>query len=153
MASQPSSPMRVLILCTGNSCRSQMAEALVRRLRPEWEVYSAGTEPAPQVHPYTVEVMREVGIDMSNARPKSVDRFVRLPFDYVITVCDHARETCPVFLGEVRHRLHIGFDDPAEAVGSKAEILAEFRRVRDEIRDAFERFVREVESGLEGEEA
>jgi arsenate reductase len=130
-----------------------MAEALVRRLRPEWEVYSAGTEPAPQVHPYTVEVMREVGIDMSNARPKSVDRFVRLPFDYVITVCDHARETCPVFLGEVRHRLHIGFDDPAEAVGSKAEILAEFRRVRDEIRDAFERFVREVESGLEGEEA
>ncbi len=153
MASQPSGPMRVLILCTGNSCRSQMAEALVRRLRPEWEVYSAGTEPAPQVHPYTVEVMREVGIDMSNARPKSVDRFVRLPFDYVITVCDHARETCPVFLGEVRHRLHIGFDDPAEAVGSKAEILAEFRRVRDEIRDAFERFVREVESGLEGEEA
>ena len=154
MAIQGSKPVRVLILCTGNSCRSQMAEAFVRQLQPGWEVYSAGTEPAPQVHPYTVEVMREVGIDLLSAQPKSVDRFVRLPFDYVITVCDHARETCPVFLGEVRHRLHIGFDDPAEAVGSKAEILAEFRRVRDEIRDAFEKFVREVEeSGPEEEGA
>ncbi len=153
MVSLAGKPVRVLILCTGNSCRSQMAEAFVRRLRPGWEVYSAGTEPAPEVHPLTVEVMREVGIDLSSAQPESVDRFVRLPFDYVITVCDHARETCPVFLGEVRRRLHIGFDDPAEAAGSKAEILAEFRRVRDEIRDAFEKFVQEIESDPGKEEA
>ena len=135
---------RVLILCTGNSCRSQMAEAFVKQLRPDWEVYSAGTEPAPQVHPKTIQVMREVGIDLSGAKTKTVDQFLDMPFDYVITVCDHARETCPVFLGEVKHQLHIGFDDPAEAVGTEEEILAEFRRVRDEIRRAFQAFVEEA---------
>ena len=138
-------PKRVLILCTGNSCRSQMAEAFLRRMRPDWEVYSAGTAPAAQVHPKTIQVMREIGIDLSDARPKKVDAFLDIPFDYVITVCDHAKEACPVFLGEVKHQLHIGFDDPAEAVGTEEEVLAEFRRVRDEIRRAFEELVRKIE--------
>ncbi len=148
MEERPRNLVRVLILCTGNSCRSQMAEAFVKRLRPDWEVYSAGTDPALQVHPFTLEVMREVGVDLSKAKTKSVDRFLSSPFDYVITVCDQAREACPVFLGKVQHRLHIGFDDPAEAVGTKEVILAEFRRVRDEIQDAFEEFVRRVEADL-----
>jgi len=129
--------MRILILCTGNSCRSQMAEAFLRSFDPTLEVFSAGTEPAPQVHPKTVEVMREVGIDLSKAHPKSVERFTDQQFDYVITVCDSAKETCPVFTGEVRHRLHFDFDDPAEAVGTEEEVLSTFRRVRNEIREEF----------------
>ncbi len=137
--------MRLLILCTGNSCRSQMAAAFVQRLRPEWEVLSAGTFPADGVHPLAIQVMREVGIDLSAARPRAVEELLDQTFDYVITVCDHARETCPVFTGQVKHRLHMGFEDPAEAFGEEAEVLAVFRRVRDEIWKAFERFVTQAE--------
>lgn len=127
------SPKRVLILCTGNSCRSQMAEAFLRQLQPEWEVLSAGTFPAAEVHPKAIQVMNEVGVDISQHRTKSVDHFISQSFDFVITVCDAARETCPVFSGEVRERIHLGFEDPARAVGTEGEVMEIFRRVRDEI--------------------
>ena len=135
--------MKILILCTGNSCRSQMAEGFLKSFDPELEVYSAGTHPSPQVHPKAVQVMREIGIEIDGNYPKNVDRFLELPFDYVITVCDHARETCPVFMGAVRHQVHIGFDDPADAVGKEEEVLLVFRRVRDEIRRDFYKFYTE----------
>ena len=129
----------VLILCTGNSCRSQMAEAVLRSLDPALEVSSAGTHPAASVHPMAVAVMREIGLDISGARPKDVREFLGREFEYVITVCDHARETCPVFTGKVGRRLHIGFDDPAQGA-TEEEMTARFRRVRDEIVSSFRRF-------------
>jgi len=135
--------MRTLILCTGNSCRSQMAEGFMKSFDPSLEVYSAGTKPASKVHPFAIEVMKEAGIDIRNHSPKLVDRFLKESFDYVVTVCDHAKEACPVFLGSVKHRLHIGFDDPAEAKGSEEEILKEFRRIRDEIRIQFYKLYKE----------
>jgi len=123
---------RVLILCTGNSARSQMAEGLLRRDGGErFEVFSAGTRPAG-VRPEAVEAMREVGVDISGHRSKSVDEFAGQSFDYVITVCDNARESCPIFPG-VTERIHWGFDDPAAVGGDEATRLAAFRRVRDEI--------------------
>jgi arsenate reductase len=133
----------VLILCTGNSCRSQMAEGFLRSFDSSLEVFSAGTKPALSVHPLAVKVMNEEWIDISRNMPKSVDEFLGRPFDYVITVCDGANESCPVFTGKVEHRLHIGFDDPAEATGTKEEILAVFRRVRDEINVRFRKFYNE----------
>ncbi|NPA46639.1 MAG: arsenate reductase ArsC [Chlorobi bacterium] len=125
---------RILILCTGNSCRSQMAQGFLRQFLPGATVYSAGTEPSERVHPLAVEVMREAGIDISAHRPESVERYVEMPFDYVITVCDDAREKCPVFTGEVRHRLHRSFDDPAAFQVPYVRKIAFFRRVRDEIK-------------------
>ncbi len=124
---------KILILCTGNSCRSQMAEGFVKSFDSDLEVYSAGTNPSKQVHPKAIQVMKEVGIDLSGHHPKMVDQFVRDSFDYVITVCDNAQETCPVFMGKVGKRLHIGFEDPADATGTDEEILSVFRKVRDEI--------------------
>jgi arsenate reductase len=131
---------KILILCTGNSCRSQMAEAFLRSFDAHLDVYSAGTRPAGRVHPFAVQVMKELGIDLSVHSPKNVDQFVNDSFDYVITVCDNARETCPVFTGRVGKRLHIGFDDPANAEGSEEEILNVFRRVRDQIREKMGEF-------------
>lgn len=131
---------RVLILCTGNSARSQMAEGFLRSLDDTLEVFSAGTSPAVRVNPFAVEVMQEIGIDLSSHRPKSVNQFLQEPFDVVITVCDNARETCPVFTGSVKQRIHLGFPDPAEAEGSREEVLAAFRSVRDDIRKTFRRF-------------
>jgi arsenate reductase len=128
---------RILIICTGNSCRSQMAEGFLRSFDKNLEVYSAGTFPAAMVHPKAVAVMKEIGIDISGGRPKSVDQFLKTEFDYVITVCDNAKETCPVFSGKVKHRLHIGFDDPVEAMGTEEYVMSEFRRVRDQIRERF----------------
>ena len=130
----------ILILCTGNSCRSQMAEGFLKSFAPGWEVLSAGTEPAREVHPKAVAAMKEAGVDISGQCPKGVDQFLGLNFDYVVTVCDSAHETCPVFLGKVRWRLHFPFADPAAATGSDEEIVAEFRRVRDEIKERFHRF-------------
>ena len=125
-------PTRVLILCTGNSARSQMAEALLRaRGGHRFEVYSAGVAPKG-VHPLAVQAMAEVGIDISGARSKGVTEFLGQPMDYVITVCDHANETCPVFPGAVT-RLHHSFEDPAAVPGDEAARLAVFRRVRDEL--------------------
>lgn len=125
--------MKILILCTGNSCRSQMAEAILQTFNENIEVFSAGTEPSGEVHPLAVEIMTEWGIDIQNQYPKNADKYVSQSFEYVITVCSHAEENCPVFQGEVKNRLHIGFDDPAEAQGSKNEKMQVFRRVRNEI--------------------
>ena len=136
--------MKILILCTGNSCRSQMAEGFLRSFDPSLEVFSAGTAPSDRVHPKAVDVMRELGIDLSDHDPQHVDRYLDQAFDYVITVCDHAQENCPVFLGEVKQRLHIGFDDPAEATGTEEEIYKEFRRIRDEISERMHAFLSEI---------
>lgn len=132
--------MKVLILCTGNSCRSQMAQGFLKSFDSTLEVQSAGTFPASKVNPSAVKVMAESGIDISKNSPKSVDEFLNDQWDYVITVCDDANETCPVFLGKVKHRLHIGFVDPSHATGSEEFIMSEFRRVRDEIEDEFYKF-------------
>ncbi len=132
--------MKILILCTGNSCRSQMAEAFLLYFDPEMEVFSAGTQPSQAVHPKTIEVMKEIDFDLSRNQPEAVDKYLNHDFDYVITVCDDAKETCPVFTGKTKNRLHIGFDDPAEATGTDTEITEEFRRVRDEIKETFQSF-------------
>jgi arsenate reductase (thioredoxin) len=117
-----------------------MAEGILKSFDPSLEVYSAGTQPADNVHPMAIHVMNEIGIDISSHKPKIVDQYLAESFDYVITVCDHAKETCPIFMGNVMHRLHIGFDDPAESTGSEDEILSVFRRVRDEIKKDFVTF-------------
>ena len=124
---------RVLILCTGNSARSQMAEGLLRRdAGDRFEVFSAGTRPS-HVRPEAIAAMRELGIDISGHRSKSVEEFIAQPFDYVLTVCDNAKENCPIFPGTLR-TIHHSFDDPAALEGSEEERLAAFRRVRDELR-------------------
>jgi arsenate reductase len=120
-----------------------MAEGLLKSFDPDIVVFSAGTHPSDRVHPRAVKVMKEIGIDLSANYPKQVDAFIEDAFDYVITVCGHAKENCPVFLGEVRHRLHIGFEDPAEATGREEEILEVFRRVRDEIKERMYAFYSE----------
>ena len=131
---------KILILCTGNSCRSQMAEGFMKSFDSDLEVYSAGTNPSKQVHHKAIQVMNEAGIDLSQHHPKIVDQFVHDSFDYVITVCDDARETCPVFVGKVGKRLHMGFADPADATGTEEEMLSVFRKVRDDIRREFYTF-------------
>jgi arsenate reductase len=130
---------RVLILCTGNSARSQMAEGLLRHdAGDRFEVASAGTKPT-QVRPEAIGVMKELGIDITGHRSKSIDEFANDNFDYVLTVCDNAKETCPVYPGHA-NRFHHNFEDPAATKGSEQERLAVFRRVRDEIRDYFQHF-------------
>lgn len=132
---------RVLILCTGNSCRSQLAEAIVNgELSPGWEAVSAGTRPAGYVHPKAIQVLGELGIEWQG-RSKSVEEFRGQAFDSVITVCDSAAEDCPVWLGPGR-KVHIGFPDPAAATGSEDEILAVFRQVRDDIRAQIPAYLR-----------
>ena len=133
---------RVLILCTGNSARSQMAEGLLRDIAGDrFEVQSAGVEPS-HVRPQAIEAMRERGIDISQHRSKSVDEFAGQNFDYVITVCDNANERCPVY-PVTTERIHWSFDDPAAAEGDEAARLAIFRRVRDEIESRLRDFLRE----------
>lgn len=140
------SKLNVLFLCTGNSCRSQMAEGWARHLkRDQIEAYSAGVEPHG-MNARAVAVMKEAGVDISGHHSKHVDELAAVPFDYVVTVCDHANETCPVFPGTAK-RLHVGFDDPprlAKDATSEAEALAPYRRVRDEIRV----FIETLPSGL-----
>ena len=131
---------RVLILCTGNSARSQMAEGLLRHDGGDaFEVSSAGTHPST-VNPLAIEAMRDVGIDISSHRSKSVDEYVDEPFDYVITVCDNAKENCPVFPSATK-QIHWSFEDPAAAEGSDEQRLAVFRRIRDEIRERLHAFI------------
>lgn len=132
--------MRILILCTGNSCRSQMAHGFLQSLDGNLTVCSAGTKPAACVHPLAVSVMNEVGIDISSHTPQNVNNYLHQPWDYVITVCGGANESCPVFSGTVKHRLYIGFEDPSKSEGSEDYILSEFRRVRDEIKKSFYNF-------------
>ena len=132
--------MKILILCTGNSCRSQMAQGFLKSFDKKVEVESAGTLPASEVNSNAVKVMGEAGIDISSNSPKSVEKFLNDEWDYVITVCDDANETCQVFLGKVRHRMHFGFEDPSNATGSEKFIMSEFRRIRDEIKTTFYTF-------------
>lgn len=132
--------MKILILCTGNTCRSQMAHGFLQALDASLEVHSAGTEPGPRVNPNAVKVMAELGLDISHHTPKLVDVYLNDVWDYVITVCDGANETCPAFFGKVKHRLHIGFEDPSNATGSEEYIYSEYIRIRDLIQEAFHSF-------------
>ncbi len=135
--------LKILILCTGNSCRSQMAQGFLQSFDDRLIVCSAGTEPAKQVNQKAVQVMKEEGIDISHHTPKLVDQYLKDEWDYVITVCDDANETCPLFMGKVKYRLHMGFEDPSNVIGSEDFIMSEFRRVRDLIRDEFGKFYEE----------
>jgi arsenate reductase (thioredoxin) len=131
---------KILFLCTHNSCRSQMAEGIVNHcLGDRFQAFSAGTE-ATRVNPLAVRVLAEIGIDITGHRSKVMDEFAGESFDYVITLCGDANERCPLFFGGVR-RVHIGFDDPSRLSGSVEEVLPEFRRVRDEIRDRLTDFL------------
>ncbi len=134
--SAPNKPT-VLILCTGNSCRSHMAEGILRHAVGDiLEVQSAGSKPAGYVHPKSIQVLQEIGIDISSHHSKHMNEFLNRDIETVITVCGNADQACPIFPGQV-NRHHWGFDDPAHAVGTDEEVLAEFRRVRDEIRRVF----------------
>lgn len=124
---------RVLVLCTGNSARSQMAEALINaRMGDQWEAVSAGTQPAPQMNPYALRALAEIGIQTEGSRPKHITEFTGQSFDVVVTVCDDAAENCPIWPGQGK-RVHISFPDPAKAEGDDAHKLAVFRTVRDDI--------------------
>ena len=129
--------MKVLILCTGNSCRSQMALGFLKSFDKNLEVYSAGTEASGKLNQRAVKVMADIGVDISAHTSDSVDKYLDQEWDYVITVCGGANEVCPAFIGKVKNRLHIGFDDPSHVVGDENYIWSEFIRVRDEIKDAF----------------
>ena len=130
---------KVLFLCTHNSCRSQMAEGLVNHdLGDRIEAFSAGTE-ATRVNPLAAKVMAEIGIDLSGHSSKTLDQFATESFDFVITLCGDANEKCPLFFGGVE-RLHMGFEDPSRLPGNEEEVLPEYRRVRDEIRQAMQKF-------------
>ena len=129
--------MKVLILCTGNSCRSQMTHGFLKSFDKRINVESAGTEASGKLNHKAVEVMKEIGIDISHHTSDSVDLYLNEEWDYVITVCGGANENCPAFLGKVKHRLHIGFDDPSHVTGTPEFIQREYYRVRDEIKDAF----------------
>jgi arsenate reductase len=128
---------RILVLCTGNSARSQMAEGFLRSFDPRLEVYSAGTNPSPRVNPFAIAAMKELRIDISGGTPKKVDQFISQSFEFVITVCDDADKSCPNFRGKVGTRVHIGFPDPAKATGTDEEKMAIFRNVRDDIGKRF----------------
>ena len=136
--------MKILIICTGNSCRSQMTEAFLQSLDSNVIVFSAGTKPEDKVDDMAIAVMQELGIDISQKIPKSVEKYINEYWDYVITVCDNAKETCPVFLGDVRHRIHIGFEDPSNIRGSDEYRLNEYRRIRDEIKEKFLQLYNEI---------
>ena len=135
--------MKVLILCTGNSCRSQMAHGFLRSFDPRITVCSAGTQASGKLNQNAVAVMKEAGIDISHHTSDSVDKYLKDEWDYVITVCGGANEECPAFFGKVKHRLHIGFDDPSHAEGTEEYIWSEFIRVREEIKEGFYKFYAE----------
>lgn len=132
--------MKVLILCTGNSCRSQMAHGFLQSFAPSWTVESAGTKASGKLNVKATEVMKDAGIDISHHTSDSVEKYLDDEWDYVITVCGGAKETCPMFAGKVKHRLHIGFDDPSDKTGTPEEIHADFVRVREQIKEAFYNF-------------
>ena len=131
---------KILILCTGNSCRSQMAHGFLQDMDPGLVVRSAGTESTGRLNPKAVEVMQEAGIDISHHQSEQVDKYLHEEWDHVITVCGGANENCPAFAGKVNQRHHIGFDDPTYAEGSPEFVDSEYRRVRDEIREAVKAF-------------
>ena len=129
---EPNKKKKILILCTGNSCRSQMAEGFAREAG--WKSFSAGTKPEIETNPFAIKVMAEMDIDISYHTPKSVNEYLNEKFFLIATVCDNAKETCPVFLGSCEHQIHCGFEDPADTRGSDKEITEVYRKVRDEIR-------------------
>lgn len=140
---------QVLILCTGNSCRSHLAEGILRAAAGDLiDVHSAGSKPAGYVHPKAIQVLKEIGLDISGHRSKSMNEFLAQRIDTVITVCGNADQACPMFPGQV-HRYHWGFDDPAHATGTEEEIFAVFRRVRDQIRLVFEAYAAGLRAGRE----
>ena len=132
--------MKILILCTGNSCRSQMAHGFLQSFDEKIHVYSAGTEASGRLNANAVKAMKEIGLDISNHTSDSVNKYLNEKWDFVITVCGGANESCPAFLGKVGKRLHIGFDDPSHAVGTEEFIWSEFIRVRNEIKEQFYQF-------------
>lgn len=132
--------MKVLILCRANSCRSQMAEAILKNIDPSLKVESAGTEPAESVHPLTIKAMSEIGIDISQSSTKSIYQFLNEDWDFLITVCDIAKESCPAFLGEVKNSIHLKFADPLEYEGSDEFLLKLIRSTRSQIIEEFEDF-------------
>jgi arsenate reductase (thioredoxin) len=141
LGNAPAKPkVRVLVLCTGNSARSQMSAGYLQSWSPALEVKSAGTNPSPRVNPFAIQAMKEAGIDISSGYPKAVSQFIGEAFDYVITVCDDADKNCPNFRGKVGKRVHIGFPDPAKATGTDSEKLAVFRAVRDDIQRRFREY-------------
>ncbi|MCF8226114.1 MAG: arsenate reductase ArsC [Bacteroidales bacterium] len=129
--------MKILILCTGNSCRSQMAHGFMQSFDSRLIVRSAGTEPASQINQKAVKAMLEEGIDISGHTPTRVNEYIGEDWDYVITICDDANEKCPFFPGKVNHRLHMGFEDPSHVTGTEEFIWSEFIRVRNEIKETF----------------
>ncbi len=135
--------MKILILCTGNSCRSQMAHGFMQSFDKRLEVASAGTEASGRLNAKAVEVMTEAGIDISQHTSDPVEKYLDQEWDYVITVCGGANENCPAFLGKVKHRLHIGFDDPSHVSGTSDFIQSGYYRVRDEIKEAFYKLYKE----------
>jgi len=142
--------MRILILCTGNSCRSQMAHGFLQSFDTKLIVCSAGTQASGKLNEKAVQVMKEAGIDISHHTSDSIDKYLNDEWDYVITVCGGANEACPAFFGKVKHRLHIGFDDPSHAEGTPEFIMSEFYRVRDEIKVAFRKLYDEQIMGEMG---
>lgn len=135
--------MKILVLCTGNSCRSQMAHGFLKSFDPNIAVYSGGTKPEKQVNPFAVKVMQEVGIDISSHTPVHVDDYIDKSFDYLITVCDDAKETCPVFSGLVSRRVHMGFEDPSKYKGKDDEVLQQYQKIRDQIFERLKDFYNE----------
>ena len=141
--------MRALILCTGNSCRSQMAHGFLQSFDKDLIVCSAGTEATGKLNEKAVAVMKEAGVDISHHTSDQVDKYLAEEWDYVITVCGGANEKCPYFTGKVKKRMHMGFDDPSHVVGSDEYIWGEFRRVRDEIKDSFYKlYVEQIKSQI-----
>lgn len=137
--------IKVLVLCTGNTCRSQMAHGFLKSYGDDLIVCSAGVKAERRVNPRAVLVMRELGIDISGHTPHNVSEYINQDWDYVITVCDNANETCPIFNGKVTHRLHMGFEDPSKAQGGEDFIMSEFRRIRDAINDQFLKLYTDME--------
>lgn len=138
--------MKILILCTGNSCRSQMAHGFLQSFSKDITVRSAGTEASGRLNPGAVKAMAEIGIDISGHTSDSVEKYLNDEWDHVITVCGGANEACPTFTGKVKQRLHIGFDDPSDAVGTDEFIWSEYIRVRDEIKESFHKlFISDIE--------
>lgn len=132
--------MKILIICTGNTCRSQMAEGFLKSFNSTLEVFSAGTKAEKNVNPFADKAMKEIDIDISDQKPESISKYLSDTFDYVITVCDGAKEICPVFTGDVKNRLHIGFDDPADAKGTEEKVMPVYRKIRDQIKEQFYEF-------------
>jgi len=143
--------MKILILCTGNSCRSQMVHGLLQSFDKNIGVYSAGTFPASRINSTAVKVMAESEIDISNHYPKNVDIYINDNWDFVITVCDDANETCPVFMGKVKYRLHMGYEDPSIKTGAEDYILSEYRRIRDKMKnDFFKLYIEKIKPQING---